>query len=115
MALNFRLLYKTSSGYTDLFPSGNVQTLIGAESNYSIEELIVTIPAIQNIEQNIIISTNNKMINAVTKMFLVSGDIKDYNTISQFEVTNNNLNIIRLGTFPQQNIQIKLVFYERID
>lgn len=114
MALNFRLLYKTSSGYTDLFPSGNVQTLIGAESNYSIEELIVTIPAIQNTEQNISITTNEKMIDAITKMFLVSGNIEDYNTISQFEVTDNNLNIIRLGSFPQQNIQIKLVFYERV-
>lgn len=115
MALNFRWLYKTSSGYTDLFPKGNIKKVVGAESNYQIEELLVDIPAIKNVEQNIVISTNEKMLKSIIRMYLVSGKIQDYNTISQIEFSENKLRIIRLGSFPKQNIQVKLVFYERVD
>lgn len=116
MALNFRLQANAGNDNDTLFPRTGVSGVIGATHSYEIVIVDVTIPATQEDVQTIAISADTKMANSTVRMYLKSTDgtsSKDYSTITQFEVKENQLVIDRLYSKPQNSIEVQLVFFER--
>ena len=121
MPTNFRLSYTNGIEFVDLFPSTNVAAITDADDIYQIETLDVTIPAPASgtsapNTQTVTITTTDDMVNAPFNIYLSStGEqaTKDYATISQAQVTANQLSITRLYTMPEGSINVTLVFYIR--
>ena len=119
MPTNFRLSYTNGIEFVDLFPSTNVAAITDADDIYQIETMDVTIPAPASgtsapNTQTVTITTTDDMVSALFNMYLVStGEqaTKDYATISQAQVTTNQLSITRLYTMPEGSIDVVLVFY----
>lgn len=117
MAVDFRLAYNNGASYTDLFPKTSLEALTDAGNILAFSTITVTIPpaAKNTLTQIITISTTPAQVNAPVLMFLNSSGkqaSKDYNTITQFEVMENKLSITRLYTYPEESIDVTLVFEE---
>lgn len=119
MPTNFRLSYTNGIEFVDLFPSTNVAAITDGDGIYQIETMDVTIPAPASgtsapNTQTVAITTTDDMVSAPFNMYLSStGEqaTKDYATISQAQVTANQLSITRLYTMPEGSINVTLVFY----
>lgn len=115
MATNFRLMYNTGIDYNDMFQQTDVEAIIGAENIFNTSEIDVNVPATQDNIQNISITTNSSQVNSVFRVYLnTTGEdaLTAYNTITQAQITNNQLTLVRLYDKPTTDISIKLVFYE---
>lgn len=116
MAIQVRISYKDGAGYTDMALRSSMQAIIDADDVYKKVFLTVDIPASQDLTQTISITTDNKMAESAVDMFLnTTGEQaqSDYNTISQFQVLDNQLVITRLGDKPTGSINVTLIFYEK--
>lgn len=117
MAQNFRLSYQKDGGFTELFPRTSISGIIDESqgTNYlGFTFLPVTIPVATGITQSITIATTPEMLNSWVEMYLNdNSDDKQiaYNTLTQFEVKENELVITRLGDMPDTEIEVTLVFY----
>ncbi len=118
MAIDFRLSVNAGGEYTDLFPRTGMAGIKGTENVLKYSEIEVNIPAVtegQNI-QNIAITTTARQVDAPVYMMLLStGEQaeKDYGTITQFAVMENQLTITRLYSWPTGEIKVKLLFEEK--
>ena len=118
MAVNFRLAYNQGIDYVDLFPRSSMETIVDADNILSYTTINVNIPVPENnpVTQTISISPTQEQINAPVVMQLITtGDQaeSDYGTISQFEVQEGALVITRLYSWPQQAIDVELVFQQK--
>lgn len=115
MALNFRLAYNQGFEYVDLFPSTSVAA-IKEGSIVSRQSVInVTIPAVSNYTQTISLSLTQEQMDSMVYMQLIDvGDNDQYNydSISQYQITNDGLVINRLYYYPTDSIQVALIFVE---
>lgn len=118
MALDFRLAYTDSIRYIDLFPDTAMGAITDVGDNlYQVTVLPVNIPAVQTETQDITIVAGASLVGSAVRMYLVStGDQaqQDYNTITQFEVSLNQLTLTRLYDYPTGAIDVKLVFFEKV-
>lgn len=117
MAVNFRLSYNEGLSFVDLFPQSNIQAILDATNLLQYSTMTVTIPAptTSDITQTVAITTTSAQVNAPVEMYLLSTGAQaqsDYNTITQFSVTNNQLNLTRLYSQPVNDIEVQLVFKE---
>lgn len=117
MAVNFRLTYNNGSNFVDLFPKSNIQAIVDVTNlfEYSIINVTIPVPNTTEINQTVAITTTDAQVNAPVEMYLTSTGSQaqsDYNTITQFSVTSNQLNITRLYTQPSGSINVRLVFKE---
>lgn len=118
MPTNFRLAYTNGIEYTDLFPSTSINGIVDANNVFEIVTLDVTIPApsTTTLTQTVTITTTQEMTDADFNMVLLStGDQAqaDYSTITQVEITTNQLNITRLYDMPTNSIDVRLIFFEQ--
>lgn len=118
MSLDFRLAYTDSIRYIDLFPDTSVSAITNAGDDlYQIAVLPVTIPAVQTETQDITIVADALLANSIVRMYLVNNGEQaqqDYNTITQFNVSINQLTITRLYDYPSGSIDVKLVFFKKV-
>ena len=117
MAVNFRLAYNSGLDIVDLFPASSMAAVDGAENVMQYSTLNVTIPAptSQDVTQTISITTTAQQVAAPVYMVLTSTGAQaesDYATISQYQVTENQLVITRLYNWPQDSINVTLIFEE---
>ena len=118
MPTNFRLAYNSDGlNYTDLFPKTSAESILGADNIYELLELQVDIPVptSSTLTQNVAITTTDKMLNSAFRVYLLTeGEQaeKDYATISQIEIQENQLVITRLYNMPTSAITVSLVFFE---
>lgn len=117
MAVNFRLSYNEGLSFVDLFPQSSIQAISDATNLLQYSTITVTIPAstTSDIIQTVAITTTSAQVNAPVEMYLLSTGTQaqsDYNTITQFSVTNNQLNLTRLYNQPVDDIEVQLVFKE---
>lgn len=117
MAVNFRLAYNSALEIVDLFPASSMGAVDGAENVMQYSTLNVTIPAptSQDVTQTISITTTAQQVAAPVYMVLTSTGAQaesDYATISQYQVTENQLVITRLYNWPQDSINVTLIFEE---
>lgn len=117
MAINFRLTYNEGLSFVDLFPQSSVQAITDATNllQYSTINVTIPVPTTADISQTVAITTTDAQVNAPVEMYLTSTGSQaqsDYNTITQFSVTSNQLNITRLYTQPSGSINVRLVFKE---
>lgn len=117
MAVNFRLAYNSGLNIVDLFPSSNMKAVDNTDDimQYSFINVTIPPPSNQANTQSISISTTSKQVSAPVYMFLNSSGeqaMLDYLTISQFQVTNNQLILTRLYSWPEENINVTLLFEE---
>ena len=115
--MDFRLSFNSGNGFIDLFPVTNLQAI--QNNNYFLyySTLDVTIPAPtnQDVSQIININITESQASAPFDVFLKSEGnqaLSDYNTISQIQITSNQLIITRLYNWPQNSIDIRIVFKE---
>lgn len=117
MALNFRLAYKKGYDYTDLFPATSLNAIIDSSTGIKYSTIDVTIPQTNEETQNITITTTPEQVNAGVRMFLNTVGEQaqnDYNTITQYFVTTNQLTITRLNDKPTGSIDVTLLFIEQV-
>lgn len=112
MALDFRLAYQSPTEYVDLFPKVNITDVNGMENTYIKNIINVEIPAVSALTQNITIVANIELVSKNIDMYLVSGNQEDYNTITQYQVNENELILTRLYTYPNNTINVALIFYD---
>lgn len=117
MALNFRLAYNRGLDIVDLFPASSMDAVDGNEyvMQYSTIDVTIPAPTSQDVTQTISITTTPKQVAAPVYMFLTStGEQAEagYFTINQYQVTTNQLIITRLYGWPQDSINVTLVFEE---
>lgn len=117
MAINFRLAYNSGLEIVDLFPNSNMSAIQGINNIMKYSTIDVTIPAptSQDTTQTISISTTTSQVNAPVSMILTSTGTQaeiDYATITQYEVNMNQLIITRLYTWPEDSINVTLIFEE---
>lgn len=117
MAINFRLAYNSGLEIVDLFPNSNISAIQGIDNIMKYSTIDVTIPAptSQDTTQIISISTTVSQVNAPVSMILTSTGTQaeiDYATITQYEVNTNQLTITRLYTWPEDSINVTLIFEE---
>lgn len=117
MAVNFRLAYNEGLSFVDLFPKSSVQAITDATSllKYSTINVTIPVPTGTDVTQTVAITTTESQVAAPVEMYLVSTGEQaqsDYNTIDQFSVTTNQLNITRLYDVPTGSIEVQLVFKE---
>ena len=119
MSLNFRLAYAYNDGnqFSDLFPSTSMNAIQDNNNVLSYSSVTVTIPAstAQTLTQTI--STNFTNAQAAAPFYVILNSNteqskKDFNTITQIEVSINQLTITRLYDYPQNDIEITLLFEE---
>ena len=113
MAINFRLSYNQGFSYTVLFPRTDVKGISFNTSTSRHATISLTIPPTNDLIQSIPIDIPLEYVNVPVYMELLyksESDIYDYSTISQFQILDGTLNIIRLYTKPTGSIQIVLVF-----
>lgn len=117
MSINVRLAYNQGSEYIDLFPRTSIDNIVDIENTIKFSSLIVNIPVIEdNITQIIPLNLTPQQNTALVDMVLISNDkqSKDsFNTITQFQIDNNQLIITRLYGFPTKDIEVQLYFKER--
>lgn len=118
MPTNFRLSYTNGIQYIDLFPSTSINAIVDGENAFEITSLDVTIPvpSTTTLTQTVAITTTQEMEGAGFNMVLLSsGDQaqSDYATITQAQVTTNQLNITRLYGMPTDSIDVRLIFFEQ--
>lgn len=109
--IKFRLSQKDNSEYLDLFPKTSADAIANGESILGIQVLEVDVPTTADVTQTIAIQTNKQIVDAPFEVHRISGDRKDYNTISQAMVSENTLTLTRLHNMPNGAIKIALVFY----
>lgn len=117
MAVNFRLAYNSGLEIVDLFPASSMGAVDGAENVMQYSTLNVTIPAptSQDVTQTISITTTAQQVATPVYMVLTSTGAQaesDYATISQYQVTENQLVLTRLYNWPQDSINVTLIFEE---
>lgn len=117
MAVNFRLAYNDGLEIVDLFPKSNFSAIenTGNIMKYSTIDVTIPAPTSQNITQTISITTTDKQVSSPVYMILTSTGTQaeaDYATINQYQVTTNQLIITRLYNFPQDSINVTLIFEE---
>ena len=118
MAVNFRLAYNSGLEYVDLFLKSSLQAVENTENVLKYSTINVTIPAVaeNTVTQTIDIATTNSQLNSPVDMYLLStgkNAQNDYATITQYEVTQNQLAITRLYNWPTDSIDVVLVFKEK--
>lgn len=114
MALDFRLAYRSPTEYVDLFPKVNITDIDGMENTYVKNIINVEIPAVSTLTQNINITASAELANKNIDMYLVSGSQEDYSTITQYQVNENELILTRLYTYPNDTINVALIFYDTV-
>lgn len=110
MSLDMKINYNSSLGYNTLFPQTSVKSI---KNNGVIKQgvIFVTIPPSQETEQIIEINTDTMYLTAPVYMqALPSTNESDYQTITQFEVLENQLKITRLYTKPKESVDVVLYF-----
>ena len=117
MAVNFRLAYNNGLGVVDLFPKSSISAIDGNDNimKYSILNVTIPAPTSQDVIQTIPITITNKQVAAPVYMLLTSTGAQaeeDYFTIDQYQVTTNQLIITRLYNWPQDSINVTLIFEE---
>lgn len=117
MAVNFRLAYNEGLSFVDLFPQSSVQAITDTTNlfQYSTINVTIPVPTTADVSQTVAITTTTAQVNAPVEMYLVSTSDQaqsDYNTITQFSVTENQLNLTRLYEQPVGEIEVQLVFKE---
>lgn len=117
MAVNFRLAYNDGLDIVDLFPKSNVMSIIDNTNamKYSTIDVAIPAPTTEVTTQTIAITTTTAQVNAPVYMFLTSTGEQaeiDYSTITQFSVSTNELELVRLYNWPQESINVTLVFKE---
>ena len=117
MAVNFRLAYNSGLEIVDLFPASSMSAVDGNDNVMQYSTINVTIPAptSQDVTQTISITTTTQQVAAPVYMVLTSTGAQaeaDYATISQYQVTENQLTITRLYKWPQDSIDVTLIFEE---
>ena len=117
MAVNFRLAYNSGLEIVDLFPASSMAAIENNSAVMQYSTINVTIPAptSQDITQTISITTTDKQVAAPVYMVLTSTGNQaenDYSTIDQYQVTTNQLIITRLYRWPQNSIDVTLIFEE---
>lgn len=117
MAVNFRLAYNEGLSFVDLFPQSSVQAITDVTNllQYSTINVTIPVPTTVDVNQTVAITTTTAQVNAPVEMYLVSTGNQaqsDYNTITQFSVTENQLNLTRLYEQPVGEIEVQLVFKE---
>ena len=117
MAVDFRLSYNSGIEIVNLFPQSSIQAITDATNLLQSSTINATIPVptTADVSQTVAITTTTAQVNAPVEMYLVStGDQaqSDYNTITQFSVTENQLNLTRLYEQPVGEIEVRLVFEE---
>ena len=118
MAVNSRMSVNVGGQYIDLFPRTGMSGIIKANNALKYSEIEVTIPVVPNGQntQNIAITTTQNQVNSPVYMVLLTEGKqaeKDYSTISQLSVLENELVITRLYSWPSNEIKVKLLFEER--
>lgn len=121
MAIDFRLAAKATSDYNDLF----FRTSSAAILDDNVLRLValpvtVPVPSPASVTQTISITTDSKMPDSYFEVYLDNASLEssataanDYDSMSQLQVTENTLTITRLGSTPQNSIDIVLVFFEK--
>lgn len=117
MAVNFRLAYNSGLEIVDLFPATNMGAVDGTDNimQYSTINVTIPAPASQDVTQTISITTTTQQVAAPVYMLLTSTGAQaenDYSTITQFQVLENQLVITRLYQWPQNSINVTLIFEE---
>lgn len=119
MSLNFRLAYAYDNGnqFSDLFPSTSMDAIQDNNNVLSYSSVTVTIPSstAQTLTQTISTNFTNKQAASPFYVILNSNTEQsknDFNTITQIEVSINQLTITRLYDYPQNDIEITLLFEE---
>lgn len=116
MALNFRLAYNAGAEFIDLFPQTGIQGITDVGNVLSYSTINVTIPAVSSgTTQTISIATTAAQASAPVYMVLTSTGTQaeqDYATIAQYEVQSNSLILTRLYSWPQDSIEVTLIFME---
>lgn len=106
----FRLSQKDNNEYLDLFPRTSVNAIANDNNIRGKYVLEVDIPATTDIIQTIAIQTNQQIVNAPFEVHFVSGDKNDFNTMSQVQVQDGILKIVRLHNMPKAIVKVVLVF-----
>lgn len=109
--IKFRLSKKDTDDYLDLFPRTSANAIVNDSNIRGKYILEIDIPATTDTVQTINVQTTSQIVDAPFEVHFVSGDKNDYNTISQIQVKENLVEIIRLHNMPQGAIKIVLVFY----
>ena len=117
MAVNFRLAYNSGLEIVDLFPASSMDAIIDNSNvmQYSTINVTIPAPASQTMTQTIAITTTQSQLNSPVYMLLTSTGtqaIVDYATINQFQVSTNQLIITRLYNWPEDSINVILIFEE---
>ena len=117
MPVNFRLAYNNSLNIVDLFPATNINAINDNDNIMKYSTIDVTIPSVttQQTTQTISIETTAQQVSAPVYMILNSTGEQaemDYATINQYQVITNQLIVTRLYSWPQNNIDVTLVFKE---
>lgn len=114
MDVNFRLSYLSNNGFVGLFPKTNTLGIVDAGPSLSFALTSIEIPAYSGQTQTISLSIPQDIEGSWVEMVLI-GDTdqekKDYSTITQFQVENNQLIITRLNQMPTNSIEVNLLFY----
>lgn len=117
MAVNFRLSYNNGFEFVDLFPKSNISAINNNENllKYSFIDVTIPAPTSQDVTQTVSITTTPQQVSAPVYMLLTStGDQAkaDYSTIDQYQIATNQLIITRLYNWPQNSIDVTLIFEE---
>lgn len=115
MAVNFRLAYNQGFEYVDLFPSTSVEAIKEGSVVARQSVVNITIPSINNYTQTIPLSLTQEQLNSMVYMQLIDlseDDQYNYDSISQYQITNDGLVINRLYYYPTDSIQVALIFVE---
>lgn len=110
MAENFVLEVRKQIGYDELLPSTSLEALVDGAVKVSMN---VTIPTTTDTIQTIAVADiTADLAQAPFDVYLASGSLDDYATLSQVEAQEGNLVITRLYSMPTNEITIMLIFYE---
>lgn len=113
MSQNFKLSYNMGFNYVDLFPKSTIEAIkFNQDTSYQ-SSIFVTIPPSNDLIQTIPIPISTKYLDVPVYMKLLDNkntDQYDYSTISQFQIIDGNLKIVRLFTKPIDFINVLLVF-----
>lgn len=111
MAENFVLEVRKRIGYDELLPSTSLEALVDGVVKVYID---VVIPVTTEATQTIAVGDITANLAQVPfEIFLKSGEMDDYNTLSQVESQEGQIVITRLYSLPTNEITITLLFYER--
>lgn len=124
MAVDFRLAYNSGIEIVDLFPQSSIKAVQGinfdtgheAILSYSTLNVTIPVPTSQEVTQIIPVTFNSNQNGFFYTILLSTGEQaqSDYNTITQIatDTSNNQLEITRLYSMPQESIEIMLIFIQ---